>query len=49
MVPAKDFVISKQFYCDLGFLSKMLTDGLAELSLGHDGIAERVPLGESKT
>lgn len=34
MVPAKDFVISKQFYSDLGFQSKMLTDGLAEMTLG---------------
>jgi catechol 2,3-dioxygenase-like lactoylglutathione lyase family enzyme len=34
MVPAKDFAISKQFYCDLGFQPKMLSDGLAEMSLG---------------
>lgn len=34
MVPAKDFAISKQFYCDLGFQPKMLNEGLAELSLG---------------
>jgi uncharacterized glyoxalase superfamily protein PhnB len=34
MVPAKDFVISKQFYCDLGFQPRMLTDDLAEMSLG---------------
>jgi hypothetical protein len=34
MVPAKDFGISRQFYCDLGFQPKMLTDGLAEMSLG---------------
>jgi uncharacterized glyoxalase superfamily protein PhnB len=34
MVPAKDFAISKQFYCDLGFQPKILNDGLAEMSLG---------------
>jgi uncharacterized glyoxalase superfamily protein PhnB len=34
MVPAKDFMTSKQFYCDLGFQSRMLTDDLAEMSLG---------------
>jgi catechol 2,3-dioxygenase-like lactoylglutathione lyase family enzyme len=34
MVPAKDFEISKRFYCDLGFQPKMLTDNLAEMSLG---------------
>jgi uncharacterized glyoxalase superfamily protein PhnB len=34
MVPARDFLTSKQFYCDLGFQSKMLTDDLAEMSLG---------------
>jgi hypothetical protein len=31
MVPAKGFVISKQFYCDLGFHPVMLTDDLAEM------------------
>ena len=34
MVPAKDFATSRQFYCDLGFHPKMLTDDLAEMSLG---------------
>jgi catechol 2,3-dioxygenase-like lactoylglutathione lyase family enzyme len=34
MVPAKDFVRSKQFYCDLGFQPRSLTDGLVEMSLG---------------
>ncbi|MDE2166261.1 MAG: glyoxalase [Alphaproteobacteria bacterium] len=34
IVPAKDFMTSKQFYSDLGFQSKMLTDDLAEMSLG---------------
>jgi hypothetical protein len=34
MVPAKDFMISKQFYCDLGFQPRMLTGDLAEMSLG---------------
>lgn len=34
MVPAKDFQISKKFYCDLGFEPRMLTDDLAEMSLG---------------
>ena len=34
MVPAKDFDISMQFYIDLGFQCKMLTDRLAELALG---------------
>src|SRR5947209_2548949 len=33
-VPARDFLTSKQFYCDLGFQSKLLTDDLAEMSLG---------------
>jgi uncharacterized glyoxalase superfamily protein PhnB len=33
-VPAKDFATSKQFYCDLGFQPNMLTDDLAEMSLG---------------
>jgi hypothetical protein len=34
MVPAKDFDISLRFYADLGFQSRMLTDGLAEMTLG---------------
>jgi hypothetical protein len=34
MLPAMDFAVSKQFYCDLGFLPKMLNDDLAEMSLG---------------
>jgi hypothetical protein len=34
MVPAKDFATSKQFYCDLGFQPRQLTDGLIEMSLG---------------
>jgi hypothetical protein len=34
MVPAKDFGISLRFYADLGFQSRMLTDGLAEMTLG---------------
>jgi len=34
IAPAKDFVTSKQFYCDLGFQPRMLTDNLAEMSLG---------------
>jgi catechol 2,3-dioxygenase-like lactoylglutathione lyase family enzyme len=34
MVPAKDFDISLRFYVDLGFQSRMLTDGLAEMTLG---------------
>ncbi len=34
MLPAKDFVVSKQFYCDLGFQPRLLTENLAEMSLG---------------
>ncbi len=34
MVPAKDFAVSKQFYCDLGFVPRMQTGNLAEMSLG---------------
>ena len=34
MVPAKDFMTSKQFYGDLGFASKMLSEDLAEMTLG---------------
>ncbi|MGH9405067.1 MAG: glyoxalase [Terriglobia bacterium] len=34
MVPAKDFKVSKQFYEDLGFQPRVLTDGLVEMSLG---------------
>ena len=34
MVPAKNFEISRRFYADLGFQPNMLTDGLAEISLG---------------
>jgi hypothetical protein len=34
MVPAKNFDISVQFYRDLGFQCRMLTDGLAEMTLG---------------
>ena len=34
MVAAKDFDISLRFYVDLGFQSKMLTGGLAEMTLG---------------
>lgn len=35
MVSAKDFDLSLRFYVDLGFQSKVLTDGLAEMTLGH--------------
>lgn len=34
MLPAKDFTISKQFYCDLGFQPRTLTEDLLEMSLG---------------
>ena len=34
MIPAKGFKISRRFYADLGFQPNMLTDGLAEMSLG---------------
>ena len=34
MVPAKNFAISVQFYIDLGFRCRMLTDRLAEMTLG---------------
>ena len=34
IVPSKNFGISKQFYCDLGFQPRMLTDDIAEMSLG---------------
>ena len=34
MVPAKDFDLSLRFYIDLGFQSKVLTAGLAEMTLG---------------
>ena len=34
MVPAKDFYISLQFYSDLGFQSRMLTENLAEMTFG---------------
>jgi hypothetical protein len=34
MIPAKNFEISRRFYADLGFQPNMLTDGLAEMSLG---------------
>ena len=34
MVPAKDFDISRQFYIDLGSQCRMLTDRLAEMTLG---------------
>jgi hypothetical protein len=34
MIPAKNFEISKRFYVDLGFEPNMLTDRLAEMSLG---------------
>lgn len=34
MVPAKDFDVSLQFYVDLGFQQRMLTDRLAEMTLG---------------
>jgi hypothetical protein len=34
IMPAKDFDISLRFYADLGFQSRMLTDGLAEMTLG---------------
>ena len=34
MIPAKNFEISGRFYADLGFQPNMLTDGLAEMSLG---------------
>jgi hypothetical protein len=34
MVPAKDFDVSLQFYSDLGFQSRMLTENLAEMTFG---------------
>jgi hypothetical protein len=34
MVPAKDFEISKQFYIELGFQPRPLTDRLIEMQLG---------------
>jgi len=34
MVPAKDFDLSLRFYTDLGFRSRLLTDQLAEMTLG---------------
>jgi hypothetical protein len=34
MVPAKNFDLSLQFYDDLGFQCRMLTDPLAEMTLG---------------
>ena len=34
MVPAKDFDVSRQFYSDLGFQSRMLTENLAEMTFG---------------
>jgi hypothetical protein len=34
MLPAKDFGRSVQFYVDLGFQHRTLTDGLAEMTLG---------------
>jgi hypothetical protein len=34
VLPAKNFDISKQFYADLGFQSRMLSDGLVEMHLG---------------
>src|ERR1700722_17325622 len=34
IVPAKDFEISRQFYIELGFEPRILTDRLVELRLG---------------
>ena len=34
VLPAKNFDISKRFYTDLGFRSRMLSDGLVEMRLG---------------
>jgi len=34
VLPAKNFDISKRFYADLGFQTRMLSDGLVEMRLG---------------
>jgi hypothetical protein len=34
VLPAKDFGKSRQFYVDLGFEERVLTDGLVEMRLG---------------
>jgi hypothetical protein len=34
LLPAKDFAVSLRFYADLGFQCRMLTDRLAEMTLG---------------
>jgi catechol 2,3-dioxygenase-like lactoylglutathione lyase family enzyme len=34
MLPAKNFDISRQFYVDLGFQPRTLTDNLVEMQLG---------------